>query len=627
MDVSNTGPQVHPLLIVALSGRAGSESLLRRALHEAVQMQGAEVMAVHVPQRGIGANQAGQEAELARLRTAAESAGATWHMVLGQDISEALLGFARSTQATHLVIGAQLPGSGRRRMRDQLSLRLAQQATAPADPSIMIIPSPALPGSEGRAMRDVFQKRQRLNGTRRLLGWLLAACGPPLLASGFLLGGSESELLTLIFLSQLTLVVFVALLGGWWPALATALLGTAILNWFFTPPTGQLHIHEPFNVVALSLFLLVAAGVARVVDIEARRTAEAGQARHQADTLFELSGGVIREGLRVPALLEWLCRSYQLRGAALVWRGSESSPTPVTVASAGVAPAKAETSDYAITVDAEHLLLIDGIPREASDQGIFEAFAGRIAAVLQHRALAEARLQSRELAAGNAMRTALLAAVSHDLRTPLSGIKASASSLRMQDVVLSEEDTADLLATIEESADQLSERIEDLLSMSRIQAGELVVHRSRIQVEDLVASAVRDLAGQIRPAHLQVEIPPDCPPVTADYGLAVRVLANLLENAVRYGGESPLQLRAVPTSTDVRIQVIDHGAGVPQEEKDRIFRPFQRHGDRDNTTGLGLGLAVARGLAAGMDGDVQAQDTQGGGATMVFILPIFEDRT
>lgn len=627
MDVSNTGPQVHPLLIVALSGRAGSESLLRRALHEAAQMPGAEVMAVHVPQRGMGAPSTDLDNELARLRDVAESAGATWQMVLGQDISETLLGFARSSQATHLIIGASPLGAKRRRSRDAVPQRLLAQATAPADPSILIIPGRVQPEKEARSAPVGPRNRQRLSGPRRLFGWLLAASGPLVLAAGFLQGSNGSELLTLNFLSQLTLVVFVALLGGWWPAVTAALLSTAILNWFFTPPTGQLHIHEPLNVVALVLFLLVAAGVARVVDIEARRTAEAGQARHQADTLFELSGGVIREGLRVPALLEWLCRSYQLHGAALVRRGSETSPNPVTVASAGVAPAKAEASDYAITVDAEHLLLIDGIPREASDQGIFEAFAGRIAAVLQHRALAEARLQSRELAAGNAMRTALLAAVSHDLRTPLSGIKASASSLRMQDVVLSEEDTADLLATIEESADQLSERIEDLLSMSRIQAGELVVHHSRIQVEDLVASAVRDLAGQIPPAHLKVQIPPDCPPVAADYGLAVRVLVNLLENAVRYGGESPLQLRAVPTSTDVRIQVIDHGAGVPQEEKDRIFRPFQRHGDRDNTTGLGLGLAVARGLAAGMDGDVQAQDTEGGGATMDFILPIFEERT
>ncbi|NQD40317.1 ATP-binding protein [Glutamicibacter halophytocola] len=626
MDASDTAPQIHPLLVVALSGRGGAETLLRRALHEASKMPGAEVLAVHVPLRGVGSHLAALDSELAKLRTVAEVAGATWHMVLGQDVSEALLGFARSTQATHLIVGAPLPAGKAKDTADAVSLQLLEQATEPADPSILVIPIPAESARQPRTARNRLGGLHRLSMTRRVLGWLLAITGPLLLAAGFLLGGLENELLTLNFLCQLTLVVFVALLGGWWPALTAALLSTAILNWFFTPPTGQWHIHEPFNILALALFLVVAAGVARVVDIEARRTAEAGQARHQADTLFELSGGVIREGLSVSALLEWLCRSYQLYGAALVHRGTESAHSHRTVATAGTPPVDPASSDYAVTVDQEHVLLIAGNPREASDQGIFEAFAGRISAVLQQRQLAEARLKSRELAAGNAMRTALLAAVSHDLRTPLSGIKASASSLRMQDVVLSEEDTADLLATIEESADQLSERIEDLLSMSRIQAGELVVHRSPIQVEDLMASALRDLAGLLRPSNIQLQIPGGCPRVSADYGLAVRVLANLLENAVRYGGENQLQLKAVPLPDAVQIQIIDHGVGVPEAEKDRIFRPFQRHGDRSNTTGLGLGLAVARGLAAGMDGDVKAQDTEGGGATMVFTLPIFEER-
>ncbi|UYQ77255.1 DUF4118 domain-containing protein [Glutamicibacter sp. JL.03c] len=625
MDVSDAAPQAHPLLIVALSGRSGSEALLRRACREASKMPGAEVMAVHVPQRGVGSPPDALQPELARLRALADEAGASWHMVLGQGLGDALLGFARSIQATHLIVGAPWPDGPRKNREEPVCVQLLEQATEPTDPSILVFPLQSQPAAPARRTRHRAGGQHRLGAARRVLGWLLALTGPLLLAAGFLLGGLESELLTLNFLSQLTLVVFVALLGGWWPALTAALLSTAILNWFFTPPTGQWHIHEPFNILALVLFLVVAAGVARVVDIEARRTAEAGQARHQADTLFELSGGVIREGLSVPALLEWLRRSYQLQGVALVQRGTGPASEQQLVASAGAPPADAQSSDYTVTVDAEHLLLINGNPREASDQGIFEAFAGRISAVLQQRALAEARLNARELSAGNEMRTALLAAVSHDLRTPLSGIKASASSLRLQDVVLSEQDTADLLATIEESADQLSERIEDLLSMSRIQAGELVVHRSPLQVEDLVASALRDVSGILRPSHIQLHLPDDCPRVSADYGLAVRVLANLLENAVRYGGEQPLQLRAVPLRKAVQIQVIDHGVGVPEAEKDRIFRPFQRHGDRSNTTGLGLGLAVARGLAAGMDGDVHAQDTAGGGATMVFTLPIFEE--
>ncbi|QIV86856.1 ATP-binding protein [Glutamicibacter mishrai] len=620
MDVSTTPPSTHPLIIVALSGHAGSEVLFRQALVQASQLPDAELMAVHVLERGTRATRSEKDAELARLRELVEESGATWHMVLGQDICQALLGFARSTQATHLVVSGVLAGMSNRRLTQQVSLHLLQQATAPTDPQIVIFPGHQEAKKTARFTPQKSRAVHRPRGPRWIFGWILALIGPPLIGIGFVQGSDEGELLTLNFLGQLTLVVFVALLGGWWPAVTAALLGTGILNWYFTPPTGQWHIHEPLNVVALVLFLLVAAGVARVVDVEVRRTTEAGLARHQADILFELSGGVIREGLSVPALLERLCRSYALRGAALVHQSTGS-----TVASAGEPPSSHETSDYVITVDTEHTLLIDGTPREASDQGVFEAFAGRIAAVLQQRELAEARLKAQELSAGNAMRTALLAAVSHDLRTPLSGIKASVSSLRMQDVVLSEEDTATLLATIEDSTDQLSERIEDLLNMSRIQAGELVVRRSPIQVEDLVASAMRDAAGQVNPDRLQIQLPEDCPRVRTDYGLAVRVLANLMENAVRHGGNGTVQLQADSTDSEVKILVIDHGTGVPQTEKDRIFRPFQRNGDRNNNSGLGLGLAVARGLAQGMDGHVNVEDTPGGGATMVFTLPIFKE--
>ncbi|MEX5294045.1 DUF4118 domain-containing protein [Kocuria sp. CPCC 205268] len=460
---------------------------------------------------------------------------------------------------------------------------------------------------------------------RRAAGWALALLGPAALTAGFLRAGTGTDTITLDFLCHLTVVVFVALLGGWWPAVTAALLSTMVLNWFFTPPTGQWIIHEPLNVVALGLFLLVAAGVARVVDVEARRTTEAGRARHQAATLFELAGGVIREGLSVPALLERLRRTYDLRAVALAAHApAPGDPQAWTVlASSGEPVPEPATCDNTVVVDDRHLLLIDDFPEEASDQGVLEAFAGRIAAVLQQQELAEARLQAQELAAGNAMRTALLAAVSHDLRTPLAGIKASVSSLRMEDVVLSAEDTRELLATIEESADRLTERIEGLLDMSRIQAGDLLVHRTPLEVEDLAAAAVHGL-GPGAP-RVRLEVPADVPPVTGDHGLLVRVIANLVENALEHSGSGPVAVRAVPGPGVVHLHVVDHGPGVPDADKERIFRPFQRLGDRDTTAGVGLGLAVARGLAEGMGGHVRAADTPGGGLTMVLTLPAAPD--
>lgn len=467
------------------------------------------------------------------------------------------------------------------------------------------------------------EQSPHLNGSRRLTGWLLAVGGSVTLTAVFLHAGTGPENLTLNFLCHLTMVVFVAIVGGWWPAVVAAVLGTMLINWFFTPPTGMLLIHEPLNIWALVLFLAVAAGVARVVDIEARRTAEARAARHQAAVLFELAGGVISEGLSVQALLDRLRESYMLTAVALSRRPAGSTePSPWTVAVAsGQAPEETTAWDATVTVDEDHLLLVKGFSAAAPERGILEAFAGRMGAVLQQRALDEARLQARELAAGNAMRTALLAAVSHDLRTPLAGIKASVSSLRMGDVVLSAEDTAELLATIEESADQLTERIEDLLDMSRIQSGNLVVHRVPLELPDLAESAVRAATGPEQLDRITLEIPLDTPPVLGDHGLLVRIIANLVENALKHSTDTSVTLRTVMTPGTVALQVVDHGPGVPAIEREKIFQPFQRLGDRDTTTGIGLGLAVARGLAEGIGGQVRAEDTPGGGLTMVLTLP------
>ncbi|MCY1158353.1 MAG: hypothetical protein MOP51_1377, partial [Citricoccus sp.] len=535
-------------------------------------------------------------------------------------VAAALLGFARSVQATHVVVGTARGRHLTGLLRSDTALRVLDAAD---DLDVLVVAHAA-----GRSHAARARSHAPLSWSRRLAGWALALAGPCALTAGFLAAGAGTDAVTLNFLCHLTVVVFVAILGGWWPAVAAALVSTMLLNWFFTPPTRMWIIHEPLNIWALGLFLLVAAGVARVVDVEARRTTEAGRARHQATTLFELAGGVIREGLSVPALLERLRRTYSLDGVALAAHGTGTtepravSPEAwVIVASSGSPVPQPSTCDNTVVVDDHHVLLIDGFPEEASDQGVLEAFAGRIAAVLQQQELAEARLQAQELAAGNAMRTALLAAVSHDLRTPLAGIKASVSSMRLDDVELSQEDTRELLATIEESADQLAERIEDLLDMSRIHAGDLLVHRTRLDVEDLAATAVHSIGGTAGDERVRIDVPAGSPSVLGDHGLFVRVIANLVENALKHSGNGSVLVHVVSGPGVVQLHVVDHGPGVADADKERIFRPFQRLGDRDTTTGVGLGLAVARGLAEGMGGHVHAEDTPGGGLTMVLTLP------
>ncbi|WP_240439546.1 sensor histidine kinase, partial [Streptomyces europaeiscabiei] len=254
------------------------------------------------------------------------------------------------------------------------------------------------------------------------------------------------------------------------------------------------------------------------------------------------------------------------------------------------------------------------------DRRVLAAFAAQAAVVLDRRRLKQEADQAKELAEGNRIRTALLAAVSHDLRTPLAGIKASVSSLRSDDVEWSEEDQAELLAAIEEGADRLDHLVGNLLDMSRLQTGTLTPLIRDIDLDEVVPMA---LVGIPDPeAAVVLDIPETLPMVAVDKGLLERSVANVVENAVKYSPDGePVTVSASVLADRVEVRVVDRGPGVPDEAKDRIFEPFQRYGDAPRGAGVGLGLAVARGFAEAMGGTLDAEDTPGGGLTMVLTLP------
>jgi two-component system sensor histidine kinase KdpD len=224
------------------------------------------------------------------------------------------------------------------------------------------------------------------------------------------------------------------------------------------------------------------------------------------------------------------------------------------------------------------------------------------------------------------MRTTLLAGVGHDLRTPLAAVKAAVSSLRQHDVVWTATETADLLATIESGTDRLQHLVGDLLDASRLQAGVVSTALERVRLEELVGSALLDLG---RLDDVDLDVPEDLPDVLADVGLAERVLSNVLDNALRHGLEGTVTVRGRrgPEPDTVVCDVIDHGPGVPAGSEGALFAPFSRLdgqagelGDR-GAGGLGLGLAVARGFAEAMHGQLSARATPGGGLTVRLTLP------
>jgi two-component system sensor histidine kinase KdpD len=255
-------------------------------------------------------------------------------------------------------------------------------------------------------------------------------------------------------------------------------------------------------------------------------------------------------------------------------------------------------------------------------------FATAVGTAVRSGRLAEQAARAERLAAAESLRTTLLAAVGHDLRTPLSGIKAAVSTLRQDDVAWSPVEQAELYETIEESVDQLGRILANLLDLSRIEAGAVRVVAEPVMLDGTVAEAVRSAGSP----PLTWSIPEDLPPVWADPGLLERVVANLVANAVQHGAagtdSTGLELHAAADSggVTVRLSVVDHGDGVGQGDAEAIFAPFQRLDDHGRSEGLGLGLAVARGFVEAMNGTVTATPTPGGGLTVVVQLPVADPR-
>jgi two-component system sensor histidine kinase KdpD len=267
------------------------------------------------------------------------------------------------------------------------------------------------------------------------------------------------------------------------------------------------------------------------------------------------------------------------------------------------------------------VLAVNGGHLGDEDLRVLGAFAAQVGAAVTRRHLAAQAARAETLAQTDEVRSALLQAVSHDLRTPLSGIKASASSLRQPDLTWTPAQTEEFLATIEQETDRLTVLVENLLDMSRIQTGAVPVSLSRVGLEEIVPAALAPLGGRAR--RVEVDLPETLPEVHADPMLLERVMVNLLDNALAHTGDgAPVRIEGQAGASGVDVRVVDRGPGIDPAVRERVFQPFQRLGDgpRVGGAGVGLGLAVARGFARAMGGDIHIEDTPGGGTTMLVEL-------
>jgi two-component system sensor histidine kinase KdpD len=264
-------------------------------------------------------------------------------------------------------------------------------------------------------------------------------------------------------------------------------------------------------------------------------------------------------------------------------------------------------------------LVVVGPGLAAEDLSLLQAFTGQLALALERRQLRAEAAVAAGLAEANDLRAALLAAVSHDLRTPLSSIKAAATSLLQQDVDWTPQATHELLETIDEETDRLDTLVGNLLDMSRLQSGALQLVMRDVGLEEIVPAAVKGLGDRGQSIDLSVD--ETLPRVRADAALLERAVANIVANALNWAPKDrPVLVDACAVDKRVDLRVVDRGPGIPPDERDRMFQPFQRLGDQSNDSGTGLGLAVARGFIDAMGGDITVEDTPGGGLTVVVSL-------
>ena len=605
-------------VVVAVTGAPGGEQLVRRAARIAGRLHGGLVGVHVVPSDGLQ-SRAGPELE--RQRTLLIELGGSYREIVGERVPTALVEFARGEKATQIVIGASRRSQWQEMLRGSVVARIVREAHGF---DVHVIGQ----GEEGppEATVSPAKRRHRRYGpprSRQLLGWALTLIGLPLLTLVLVPLRDNITLATSLML-YLVATVAIAAIGGLVVAVAAAVVAFLLSNWFFVPPIHTFTIEDPENVTALVVFIISAVVASLVVDRIASRSREALEARAEAAALAHTSGLLIGELDPLPQLLDQLRTTFGLEAVSLLSNRDDgwvvdatSGPDPPTE------PFEGERWD--LVEDGSAVLVLRGAHLTADDQRVLRTFLSNLAVALHSRRLQADADVAVHLAEADALRTALLQAVSPDLRTPLASIKASATSLLQSDVAWTSDQRREFAQTIDTEADRLNRVVTNLLDMSRLQAGAVTVVNRPVYLEDIVATALASVDHD--PNQVVVAVPETVPPVEADPALLERAVANIVANALAWTPpDTPVRVEAAPIGHRVHLRVIDRGPGVGPADRERVFQPFQRLGDRTTQPGVGLGLAVARGFVQVFGGEILLEDTPGGGLTVVLDLPEASDR-
>jgi two-component system sensor histidine kinase KdpD len=592
-------------VVVALSGREEDERLIRRAARIAVRRAG-EFVAVHVasdderrPELAL---------ELAKSRALVQKLGGRFHEIVGNDVARAIVDFAGAEKTTQLVVGASDRSRWAELTRGSIVRAIIRQA---GNIDVHVISQEDVPHERAAWLPGggaVPKNRVRFGLVLALFAPVLATLGLAQLREDFQLPG-----FLLVFMA---VVIGVAAVGGWGPAMLSAFASFLLVNWYFTPPFYRFTIADPENLLALLMFLIVAAAISAVVARAARDRSEGRKARSEVRYLSELAEAIVSTSDPVPQFLEHIRTTLHLDSAAVL-RETGGGWAVEEAAGSAIPGSPGEATDSFALGDG-NVLVVSGAPLAASDRRVISAVADLLAIAMRNRQLDEVAAASARGARLSQVRGALIAAVSHDLKTPLTAIKASVTSLRQKDVVWSPEQTRDFLNTVVESADRLGVLISNLMDMSRLQAGMVDPVMSPVNIAEVVEHVLQETRAS--PDRVVIEVPESIV-VLADRTLLGRALTNIVRNALTWAPSgSFVHLTASESGEAVSLRVVDKGPGIPSSEREKIFEAFQRLGDAPGDRGVGLGLAVARGFVEAMGGKLVPAATPGGGFTMLIRL-------
>jgi two-component system sensor histidine kinase KdpD len=604
-------------VVVAITGAPGGDDVVRRAARMAMR-RGGELIGVHVVSPDGLTRRHGPMLDEQRILVG--ELGGSYREVVGDDIPKALAEFARAEKATQMVLGATRRGRSRELLRGSIVNRVLRLASGIDVHVISVEPV------EGEVIEDRsrrwfppwLRRVAPLPLRRQLLGLAVAAVGLPLLTWAMVGLRGDIELSTAL-LVLLAFTVAVTAIGGVLVGAATAVAASLLANWNLVLPFSTLTIAEAENLVALIVFVAVAVVVGLFVDLTAARSRESRRARAEAEVLATTTATLLGEPEPVQHLVDQIRATFGMEAVSLL---DAADDTWTVVASSG-RPAPTTPFDGAtwdIDLAPETVLVLRGERLGAEDQRLLRSFLTQLAIALESKRLHARAASASDVAAGDALRTALLQAVSHDLRTPLASIKASVTGLLQSDVSFSEEERREFLLAIDTETDRMNRLVGNLLDMSRLQAGVVEIDRRPVFLEDVVASALSSFAGG-KDELIQVDVPETLPAVLADPALLERAVANVVANALSWCPAGKLvRIEAGDVGERVHLRVVDQGPGVAVAERARVFEPFQRLGDQNNTEGVGLGLAVARGFVTAMGGELTLDDTPGGGLTVTIEL-------